>query len=407
MTDSNASVVERSEPQIQLSVQTDGGKERMDLGDRLLGFTFEDSDNKTDKASIQIDNWDLSFFDSKLIVKGAILEAAWGYPDRMAPARELVVKRVKGFTTLQVEAHAKSVLMNQEQKSRVFENMTRSDVAREIASEHGFSGSFAEIEDTEEVFETINQVAETDARFLKRLGRREGFRFYVDQTGLHWHSRKLDQSPTRTYRYFTDPNQGDIISINLDNDVLAKPGKVRVRGRDPLKKKDLDVSGSDTETSRDTLGDVVEVVDPESGGTTLEKRNATASVRNSSSGTEGRAKREANARFRASSRKTVELKVQAVGDPEQLAKSIVEIQGISQFLSGKYYVKNVKHVIGSGGYTMEMQCIKDATGKVGGKGKSSSGKRNTSPQKSRDELREVEAVDSETGATTVEYRRRN
>jgi len=401
-------IVQRSEPQVLLKVQTDGGTERVDLGDRLIGFTFEDSDNKTDKASLQIDNWDLSFFDSKLIVKGAILEVSWGYPDRMSPVRKLVVRKIKGFTTLQVEAHAKSVLMNREQKCRVFENVTRSDIAKEIADENGFSGTFANVEDTDEIYECLNQAGETDARFLTRLARREGFRFYVDQTGLHWHSRRFDQSPTRVFRYYTDPNQGDILSVGLDNDVLAKPGRTWVRARDPRRRSNVDVSGSDGETNRDSLGDVIEVVDPETGTSSLDRRNASSSVRSSAAGNEGRARREANARFRTSTRQTVKLKLRVVGDPEQLAKTIVDVQGISQFLSGKYYVKSVKHVISSGGYTLDLDCLKDATGRMARRverTRSSAGRPNRAARRSRDELRAVEVVDAESGSTNVEYRR--
>lgn len=401
-------ITERSEPQVLLRVKVDGADERLDLGDRLIGFTFEDSDNKTDKASLQIDNWDLLFFDSQLIVKGAELEVSWGYPDRMSPVRALVVRKVKGFTTLQVEAHARSVLMNREQKCRVFENVTRSDVAQQIAEENGFTGSFVEVEDTEEVFECINQAGETDARLLTRLARREGFRFWVDQTGFHWHSRRFDQSPTRVYRYYTDPNQGDILSVSLDNDVLSKPGRSRVRGRDARRRSTIDVSGSDAETPRDSLGDVIEVVDPETGTTSLDRRNATVSVRSSAASTEGRARREANARFRTSTRKTVELKLRCVGDPEQIAKTIVNVQGISQFLSGKYYVKNAKHIISSSGYTIDLDCIKDATGRMARRverARRSAGRPNRTPRRSRDELRPVEVVDPETGRTRVEYRR--
>lgn len=159
-----ASIVPRSEPQVLLRVKVDGADERVALGDRLVGFTFEDSDNKTDKASTRLDNWDLFFFDSPLIVKGALLEVSWSYRDRMSPVRELVVRTVEGFTTLQVEAHARSVLMNRLAMCRVFDNVTRADVARRIAEENGFSGAFAEIEDTEEIFECINQAGETDAR---------------------------------------------------------------------------------------------------------------------------------------------------------------------------------------------------------------------------------------------------
>jgi len=97
-----------------------------------------------------------------------------------------------------------------------------------------------------------------------------------------------------------------------------------------------------------------------------------------------------------------------LGDPEQLAKTLIEVQGISQFLSGKYYVKNVKHALSSSGYTMDLDCIKDATGRMARRverARASAGRPNTAPRRSPDELREVEAVDAETGATRVEYRR--
>ena len=49
----------------------------------------------------------------------------------------------------------------------------------------------------------------------------------------------------------------------------------------------------------------------------------------------------------------------------------------------------------------------DATGRLAKKAQTSSGKRNKAQPKSRDELREVEAVDKETGRTSIEYRRRS
>ncbi len=100
----------------------------------------------------------------------------------------------------------------------------------------------------------------------------------MDETGFHWHARRFDQAPVRVYRYYTDPGQGDVLDIRIDSDVLAKPGRVDVRGRDPKQRKTINAAGSDAETKRDTLGDLIEVVDPETGRTVLERRNATASV---------------------------------------------------------------------------------------------------------------------------------
>jgi phage protein D len=397
-------IVQRSEPLLRLTVEADGSRERVELGTRLIGFTFEDSDHKTDKASLQLDNFDLSFFNSKLVVKGALLELSWGYPGHMSPVRTLVVRRVQGFTVLQVEAHAKSVLLHREQRCRSFEHMTRSAIVRQIAREHGFDPAFVDVEDTSEVHACANQTGETDARFLARLAAREGFRFYVDETGLHWHSRRFDQAPVRVYRHYTDPSQGDILDIRVDSDVLAKPGRVDVRARDPKQRKTITAAGSDAETKRDTLGSLIEVVDPETGRTVLEQRNATASVHASAVAGAGRAKREADARFRTTSQESVKLTMRAVGDPAQSAKCVIEIQGISALLSGKYYVKSVKHVFGAGGYTMELACIKDATGRME-RTHASAAKPNLAAAKDPNELRPIELVDPETGRTELAYRR--
>lgn len=190
--------------------------------------------------------------------------------------------------------------------------------------------------------------------------------------------------------------------------MLAKAGRVAVRGRDPRRKSAIDAAGSDADTRRDTLGEVLEVVDPETGTTSLDARNATASVRASAASSEGRAKREADARFRDSAGRTVELVMRCVGDPAQMAKSIIEIQGISALLSGTYYVKTVKHLVSPGDYTMELECIRDATGRLARRverARQSAGKPNTAPARSADELQPVEVVDRETGQTAIEYRR--
>ena len=91
------------------------------------------TERKADKVSIQLDNFDLSLFDREDLMGGATLEVSWGYPGNMAVPRRVVVKKLKGFATLTVEGQATSVLMNREAKTRSWENVTRSEVARQIA----------------------------------------------------------------------------------------------------------------------------------------------------------------------------------------------------------------------------------------------------------------------------------
>jgi phage protein D len=402
-------IIDRSAPGVRITLLADERAESgepLELGGRIIGFTFDDAESKADKLSLQLDNYDLSLFDREDLMGGATLEVSWGYAGNMAVPRRVVVKKLKGFSTLEVEGQALSTLMNHEAKTRSWENVTRSAVAREIAEEHGHQGQFIDVEDTGEVLDVVNQTAETDARFLRRLAAREEFEFYVDDGGFHFHERRQDAAPTHVFTWYADPGRGDILSINVESDLIKRAGRVTVRGRDPMSRSTIESSSSNDTAGRSTLAEVVEVVDPESGSTSLESRNATASVHPTSAPTAGRAARESAARFRRAERATVKLSMQVVGDPTLHAKSIVEVRGVSGLLSGKYYVTGVKHVISSSGYTCELKLTRDGQGRRARQvAREQRGERNTSRPRTDGEMTQVEAVDPETGATRIEYRR--
>jgi phage protein D len=399
------SLQQRTEPTYFVKVSPEGSsEERVDLSERVLSFVFEDSEKKADKLVLTVDNWDLKNFDDPVWCKGNILQVSWGYPGDMAPTREVVVQKVTGFQTLSVEGHATSVLMNKTARCRTFENMTRADVVRQVAQENGYGVNQQDIDDTEHVLPLISQARMTDAQLLRRLADREGFEFYVDFDGLHFHQRRLGQRPIRVLRWYTAPEVGEVISINIENDVTAKPGAVSVRGRDPLTRKDIDERGSNAETKRESLAPVIEIVDPETGSTRLEKRNISEEVRPTAEASSKTARREADARFRRSQQTTVELSATVLGDPSLLAKTVVEFQGISQRLSGKYYVKEAKHKIDNAGYTVELKCLRDGHSEIGGPPSQGKPNRGEASENDKDALRAVEVVDPETGKTHLEYR---
>lgn len=402
-------VLDRSAPGIRLTLLADeraASGEPLDLGGRVIGFTFEDSERKTDKVSIQLDNFDLSLFDREDLTGGATLEVSWGYPGNMAVPRRVVVKKLKGFATLTVEGQATSVLMNREARTRSWENVTRAEVARQIAEEHGYSGELVDVEDTAEVLDVVNQTAETDARFLRRLAAREEFEFYVDDGGFHFHERRQDAAPTHVFTWYADPGRGDVLSVDVESDLVKRAGRVTVRGRDPMERATIESTASNSSSDRATLAEVIEVVDPETGATSLQTRNATASVHPTSAPTAGRASRESDARFRRAERATVKLSLRVVGDPTLHAKSIVEVRGISGLLSGKYYVTEVKHVISSSGYTCDLKLTRDGQGQRARRlAQEQRGERNTSRARTDGEMTQVEVVDPETGSTRIEYRR--
>lgn len=396
---------ERTEPVFYVKVEPEGAaSERVDLSNRVLSFIFEDAERKADKLRLTVDNWDLSNFDDPIWKKGNLLEVAWGYPGHMAPARQCVIQKVTGFQTLTIEALSKAILMHKVARCRVFENKKRSEVATLIAQENGYNGPSADIEDSGEVLTAITQARQTDAQFMKRLAEKEGFEFYIDFDGFHFHQRRLGQRPVRELHWYTAPEIGEVLSINIENDVTAKAGAVTLRGRDPLTRKDMNAKGSNAETKRESLATTIEVVDPETGTTHLEKRNASEDVRPVAHASEQGAKREADARFRRAQHTTVELSATVVGDPSLLAKTVVQISGIGQRLSGKYYVKEARHKIDSSGYTVELKATSD--GHSQSKGPASKGSPNTTTPKSSSDasLEPIERVNPETGATQIQYR---
>lgn len=420
---------DRSAPGVRVTVLADERAregEPVELAERILSFTFEDSERRADKAVLQLRNDDLALFAREELMGGHLLEVSWGYPGHMSTPRRVVVRSVKGFETLSIEGRALSTLMDRQARTRSWRGMTRSEVAGAIAQEYGFDDF--DIDDTAEAIDVIAQVGETDARFLRRLAAREEFEMYVDEGGFHFHQRRQGSAPTRVLTWYADPRRGDVMSVSVESDLVRRVGRVTVRGRDPLTRTNIEESANNGTTERVTLADVPSVIDPETGATgraeprapqPAARRNATESVRTTTAPTPGRARREAQARFRRAERASVKLSMKVIGDPTLRAGTVVEVRGISELLSGLYYLTSVKHTVDASGYVCELKATRDGTGRrshalrSGRSARSSAGEepelggeRNRS--RARDPNGEPEAVDRidrETGRTVREYRR--
>jgi phage protein D len=397
----------RDAPGVRVALLPDeraGSGEPIDLRGKVISFAFEDSDAKASRATLELDNFDLQFFDRSDLALGAVLEVAWGYPGDMAPPRRVVLRKLRGFQTLTLEGHATVVLMNRVVRTRSWTDRTRAEVVREIAAEHGYGGAFARIADAGPTRETMTQIAETDARFLRRLAAREHFEFVVDEAGLFWGPRDALRAPERTLDWFS----GDVLSVHVDSDLTRRVGRIEVRGRDPMQKTTVVARATASTASRGTLGEIVEVVDPETGGSTLETRNATSSVRASAVTSESEAVREADARFRSAEAEAMKLTVQVVGDPHLRARAIVELRGVPSYLAGKYYVRETKHVLSGAGYTTELKLVRDAAGRrstQASQATAQGGERNRADRRAPGTLAVVEVIDPETGEAVTEFRR--
>lgn len=359
-------VVDRSGLVLNIVVSPEGAKgERLDQSSRTLSFSCADHDKKADKITLTVNNWDLAEFDNPIFRKGGFVAASWGYGAAMHPTVTCVIQSVKGAQTLTIECLAKSVLRNKTRKPRTFRGMKRSDVAEQLAAEAGYAGDSVHIEDTLVTYDTIPQAGLTDAQFLTRMAKQEGFVWYEDWAGWHFHRPNLGQTPRRVLHWYSDPASGDVKSLDIENDVTARAGSVSVKGRDPMKRKNFEAKADNASTKREGLAP-----QPETQGKTYSMNAASGerSLRNlvtheekhSAAPTEAAAKRSADASYRKTQLGTVKLKATIVGDPLLLAKTIVEWRGLGKRLSGNYYVSSVTHKIdASGGYVCELECKRD------------------------------------------------
>lgn len=352
-----------------------------DVSDRVVSLQFEDNEQKSDKLTLVVDNFDLSQFDDPLFERGNIIEFTYGYADALAPIREAVIRSVKGGAQLTIEAHGKDVIMDRVKRRQAWTNITRSGVVQEIAERNGYPVEQQAIEETEVVYETLVQPNLTDAQFLRKLARKQGFEFFVDYDGLHWHKRNVEQAPIREVIYYVDPGHGDVLSFNVENDLTRKPARIRIKGTNPSTGEQFSVhADSATETDRDvlqptTVTEDLLFIDPVSGARRDGEREVTVSPGITEQPiayeqdvvvpvlTKEEAQVEASHRYRKAQQRSVKLTLTLVGDALLLGKSVIQCTGFGKAVSGRYYVQQVVHMISSGGpYTMTSKCITDGFG---------------------------------------------
>ncbi len=359
-----------------VSVRASADAEPIDVSDKIISITYDDEESKPDKLVLQVDNYDTTAYDSPLWKTGNTVEVTWGYPGNMSPIRTGKIQKISGGAVLAVECKDLSVLMAKVQRVRTFEAKKRSDVARQIAEEWGYLPDEIHIDDTEEVLEQVTQARMSDAQLLRDMAKREGFEFYVDFDGFHWHRRKLDQPAVRTYVWHNGPT-GDLQNWGVKDDPSAqKAGAITVAAIDPKTKENIEhTATNDTAKDKPVLAPVKELFIPVGKGKVgaaylrdvpaaqppikqREADQASSVVARTTEPTQASAVRQAQGAYAKNQLAAVILSLETAGDPQALAKSVVTVLGIGETLSGNYYRTKIQHKLGAG-YTMTEEARRD------------------------------------------------
>lgn len=375
-----------------------------DVTTRVERFEFLDSSQGLgfSKLKLTVDNFDLAFLDHPAWIKGNLVRFFWGYPGKIQGPRYAVVDTMHGFQKLEISCIAQAALTN-EARCREWKNTTRAQIVYQLVKENAFPGvskvdleqgldlarsldaagavagagtSFGAAAGSAPAFSGVRnekprdftQSRQTDWQFVLRLAEQIGFEVYVEDDSLHFHAKELSGRPIRRYEWFN--GAGDMLEFDIDEWRAADQARVvEVSGRDPIERANMTSTGSNATTSRDVLGDQ---------GTAAQKTAAKPqAVTTVSAGAGGglisgkkivplpspdptAIANMADSQFRRLEQSEVEATAIVIGDPILRAARLVELAGVSQTLSGNYYLKEVTHEIDKGGYRCHMKLMRNA-----------------------------------------------
>lgn len=334
------------------------------LETRLVALRFDDHVRKRDRLELTLRNDDFALLDHPAFARGQKLRVSWGWPGRPGAPRRMIVTKVRGGNPVIVTAHCTSLLLDREPRARFRAGVTDAEFVREVAAEHGYTGTLAHIEATTARRDVVQPRQLTDERMLRRLARRNGFEFYIDATGLHWHRRATDRAPARVLHYRTDPGVGSIIE-EPQVDVRLGPARVRVLGRDPYRKVMVDEAVGLRDEQDVSLGRDDELYDPEDADIGL--RGARISRERVFSGglvAPDAARAFASGQYRMTSSQRYRLVLTIIGDATIAAKQVIAVHGISASTDGLYFVREATTTITPGTFHMQLGCERDALAKA-------------------------------------------
>ena len=338
-------------------VTVEGRDVTEDISADALSVSFEDHATDADMATLSQANPDNRWTDSPLFEQGNILELAIGYGPALTPVFKGPITRPEpsfpedGVPTLSLRAYDLSHPMrrDEEKKATTWQEITDSDLAKQIAQKHGIPE--LDIEETTLVIPYVAQGNETDWAFLKRRAERIGFEVFVERDTFHFHAPRdsLAQIPgALEYRK-------NLRSFEVRLSVEKQVTKVVVKGWDAENKEPIVAIATGEDTVRSVLGEKAasDFVKEDFGeGAKILHDLVPRTVKE--------AEELARAYLKRSEYTLLQGSGSVVGDPALKAKTLVEIGGVGTRYSGTYYVTKVTHSIGDGGYTSEFECQRNA-----------------------------------------------
>lgn len=328
----------------------------------VMSVTFKDSLTDIDSFEFVVNNWDaetrdFKYADDTRFDPGTEVKLEMGYHGQggleLMLTGEITSLRpsfpAAGAPTLTVSGLNLLHKFRGEQKSHTYLNKTDSEIAKAVGGRLGVKVKVDGANETRHPYMVQDNVY--DIVFLMERARDNDYELVVLEGSpptLHFGPSTGVGRPTYQLVYGRS-----LIELQPSLTTANQVGKVVVRGWDPIAKKKIEYEAGLGELATSGLGPGVTPGVQKS----YEARKEIISTRIVESQAEAR--RLATETLQQIAKGLVTATGSTVGLPKLRAGNVIEIGGLGQRFSGRYYVTDTTHVMGESGYTTQFGCRRE------------------------------------------------
>lgn len=348
-------------------VKLDGRPPGRDVIRDILSVSYKDSVQEIDSFEININNWDAAkrafkYSDLDLFNPGKRLELSMGYQGALRTMLKGEITSLRpafpagGASTLAVSGLNILHRFRTQQESRTYTSMKDSDIAQQIAGRLNVDVD-TKSATNEPTFEYLIQDNKYDIIFLMERARQAGYDIFV-QEGSETDSGKT----TLVYRPSTSVHHPtyrltygkSLVEFQPELTTANQVGKVTVRGWDRVKKEAINYTAT-----RDQL--VTQGVGSRGGQDAINKsvEQKAEIVATKPVESQAEAQQLATQILEGIAKEMVKANGSVPGLPDIRAGTVLEIDGLGERFSGRYFVVSTTHAIGDSGYTTQFECRRE------------------------------------------------
>ncbi len=323
----------------EIAIRVNGSEIPNEVKADLISIVVLDDVNTTGMFSFKLKcedsaEMEVKWIDDDLVKEGNTVAIDMGYRDNLETLFEGEITALEPefsseeASLLTVMGYDRRHRLMGKRKTRSFLNMKDSDIANQVAADWGLT---PDIESTEITREHVLQLNQTDFGFLLERARRIGYELIVGNSRLSFRKRATDGDASIVLN-----REVELLEFSARLSTSTQVGEVSVMGWDP-KRKEAIVGESSAGDERPMGGS--------SGPSVVEEVFAGTSevFIDNPVQTQADADDYAQGWFNEMALRYVEGQGLCIGRTDLRAGILVDIEGLGQRFSGRYYLTSVKH----------------------------------------------------------------